>query len=164
VCVLEIAIIVTNVSLQVEDCTTVILPEPVPPCPSETWVTNDAVPDLTTDGTEIPSSPRIETSVPPIATLSHPKRDLSHIIKRLSHQRGLNGAAETVGRVSASKFYETVSEQVAAQRDARKEHVIHLEATENSKFGVFQTVLQSSSAVQMDNVDLMKTQVRKLTF
>lgn len=153
-----------NVPLQVEDCTTVIQPEPVPPSATETWVTNDAVPGLTADGTELPSCPRIETSVPRIATLSHPKRDLSHIIERLSQQRGLKGAAETVGHISASKFYETVSDQVAAQRDARKEHIIHLEAVENTKSGVFQTVLQSNSVTQMDNIDLMKAQVRKLEF
>jgi biopolymer transport protein ExbD len=156
--------VTVNVPLQVEDSTTVILPEPVPPDPTETWVTNDAAPDLTTDDAEIPSSPRIETSVPRISTYSHNKRNLSHVIDRLSQQRGIKGVVETVGHLSSSKFYETVSEQVTAQRDARQEHIIHLEATENSKFGVFQTVLQSSSGVQMDNVDLMKAQVRKLSF
>lgn len=153
-----------NVPLQVEDCTTVIQPEPVPPDPTETWVTNDATPDLTNDDTEIPSSPRIETSVPRIATYSHNKRNLNNVVDRLSQQRGTKGVAESVGCVSSSKFYETVSEQVAAQRDARQEHIIHLEATENTKFGVFQTVLESNSAVQMDNIDLMKAQVRKLSF
>lgn len=153
-----------NVPLQVEDCTTVILPEPVPPDPTETWVTNDAAPDPTTDDTEIPSSPHIETSVPRIATYYPNKRNLSHVVERLSQQRGIKGVAKSIGGVSSSKFYETVSEQVAAQRDARQEHIIHLEATENTKFGVFQTVLESNSTVQMDNIDLMKAQVRKLSF
>jgi hypothetical protein len=127
-------------------------------------VTNDATPDLTTDVTEIPSSPRIETSVPRIVTYSNPKRDLNHIIERLSQQRGIKSVTETVGRVSASKFYETISEQVATRRDAHKEHIIRLEGIENTKFGVFQTVLHSSSTVQMDNTDLMKAQVRKLAY
>ncbi|PNF14918.1 hypothetical protein B7P43_G04316, partial [Cryptotermes secundus] len=146
----------------VEDCTTVILPEPVLPDPTETWVTNDAAPDLTTDDTEIPSSPRIETSVPRIATYSHNKRKINHVVERLSKKKRIKGVAESVGCVSSSKFYDAVSEQVAAQRDARQEHIIHLEATENTKFGVFQTVLESNSAVQMDNIDLMKAQVVEL--
>lgn len=123
-------------------------------------MTNDTTPDPTADDSEGPSSPHIGTSIPRITTYSKPKRDLSHIIERLSQQQGIKSVTETVGHISASKFYETMSEQVAAQRDSRKEHVIHLEAIENTKFGVFQTVLQSSSAVQMENTDLMKAQVR----
>jgi hypothetical protein len=126
-------------------------------------MTSDATPDLTTDDIEGPLSPHIETSVPRMTTYSKPKKDLSLIIERLSQQRGVKSVTETVDHISASKFYETVSEQVAVQRDPCKEHVVHLEGIENSKFGVFQTVLQSSSEVQMENTDLMKAQVRKLT-
>jgi hypothetical protein len=126
-------------------------------------MTNDAMPDLTADDSEGPSSPHIETSVPRITRYSNPKKDLSHIIERLSQQREGSSVTGTLGHISASKFYEAVSEQVATQRNARKEHTIHLEAIENTKFGVFQTMLQSSSGVQVENTDLMKAQVKKLT-
>lgn len=138
----------------------VIQQEPAPPGPTETWVTSDATHDPSADDTDDRSALHIETSVPRIATYSKPKRDLSHIIERLSQKREIKSVAETVGHISASKFYESVSEEVAAQRDTCKEHVICLEGTENTKFGVFQTVLPSSSPVQMDNTDLMKAQVR----
>jgi len=150
----------SNVPLQVEDSTTVIQPEPVPPGTTETWVTNDATPDPLGDDSDDRSALHIETSVPPIATYSKPKRDLSHIIERLSQKREVKSVVETGGHISASKFYETVSEDIAAQRGTRKEHVICLEGIENTKLGVFQTVLPSSSPVQMDNIDLMKAQVR----
>jgi hypothetical protein len=125
-------------------------------------VTNDATPDPAANESESPSPPHIETSVPRIAPYTKPNKDLSHIIERLSKQRGVKSVTETVGHISASTFYETVSEQLSAQRDARKEHVLHLDAIENTKFGVFQTVLQSSTTVQMEDTDLMKAQVREL--
>lgn len=123
-------------------------------------MTNEATPDPLGDDCDDESAVHIETSVPPIAAYSKPKRDLSHVIERLSQKREIKSVAETGGNISASKFYETVNEDVAAQRDARKEHVICLEGIENTKFGVFQTVLPPSSPVQMDNIDLMKAQVR----
>lgn len=146
----------------VEDSTVVIQQEPVPPDPTETWVTSDATPDPSADDSDDRSALHIEASVPRIAAYPKPKRDLSDIIERLSQKTEIKSVAETVGHISASKFYETISEEVAAQRDAHKEHVICLEGTENTKFGVFQTVLPSSSPVQMDNTDLMKAQVVEL--
>jgi hypothetical protein len=150
----------SHVPLQVEDTTVVIQPEPVPPGPAETWVTNDAAPDPSADDSDDRLALHIETSVPRIATYSKPKRDLSHVIERLSQKRETKSVAETLGHISASKFYETVSEEVAAQRDRRKEHVICLEGSENTDLGVYQTVLPQGSTVQMDDIDLMKAQVR----
>jgi hypothetical protein len=150
-------IIIIIISLQLEDKTTVIQPEPVGPniC-NETWITSDAAVSPTNGET---SKSLIETSVPPIAPYKNPKKDLSQIVEKLSQQRGTKTASETVAHISASKFYENVTDRLAAQQDACKEHIIRLEAMENTKYGVFQTVLQSSSSVQMENTDLMKAQV-----
>lgn len=146
-----------------EDKTTVIQPEPVGPnCRNETWVTSDTTSIPTNGEPSIPSSSDIQTSIPPIATYKNPKKDLSQIVEKLSQQRGVKTVTETVAHISASKFYEGVSDRLVAKKDACKEHTIRLEAMENTKYGVFQTVLQSSSSVQMENTDFMKAQVVEL--
>ncbi|KAJ9595711.1 hypothetical protein L9F63_013124, partial [Diploptera punctata] len=146
-----------------EDKTTIIQPEPVGPSKcNETWVTSDVSAIATNGASSKSSSSVIATSIPPIATYKNPKKDLSQIIENLSQQRGGKNVKETVAHVSTSKFYEGVTDRMAAQKDACKEHIIRLESIENTKYGVFQTVLQSSSALQMENTDLMKAQVVEL--
>lgn len=56
---------------------------------------------------------------------------------------------------SSSEFYDNVNRELAERKKDAKQHTIHLEPIENTTFGVFQTVMQSSSS----SSELIKSQV-----
>ncbi|PSN33256.1 hypothetical protein C0J52_22115 [Blattella germanica] len=142
---------------EVEDITTIIQPQPAPASDFETWKTSDAIPTSAHEKNDLTPT-LIETSIPRIINNKSQKKDLSLIIEKLTQQRAEENLSDTFAQISASKFYNDVNEQLVLQKDARKEKTVHLEAVENTHYGVFQTMMPTNSTNQMENTDLMKTQ------
>lgn len=141
---------------RVDDTTVIVEPEAVRTTRSrEHWRTSDGAGEdkevyepKTRNGLAEPAPFRITI-----------KKDLTSIVEKLMQKTATQTLTETVGRLSStSEFYDNVSKELTDRKKEAKQHTIHLEPIENTSFGVFQTIVQTSGS----SSELIKSQVQDL--
>lgn len=143
---------------RVNDSTVIVEQEPVRTTRStERWRTSDA--GGAGDGKEYYESRSRNGQSEQTPFRITVKKDLTSIVEKLMHKNSTQTLTESIGHLSStSEFYDTVSKEVSERKKEAKEQTIHLEPIENTSYGVFQTVVQTSGS----SAELIKSQVQDL--
>ncbi|XP_026274501.1 uncharacterized protein LOC113203819 [Frankliniella occidentalis] len=86
------------------------------------------------------------------------KKDLTSIVEKLMQKNSMQTLNETASHLSStSEFYDDVSKELNQRKKEAKQHTIHLQPIENTSYGVFQTIVQTTGSSE-----LIKSQVQDL--
>lgn len=143
---------------RVHDSTVIVEPESVRTTRSrENWRTSDAT--GSEEGKEVYEPKTRNGLAEPAPFRITIKKDLTSIVEKLMQKTSTQTLTETVGHLSStSDFYDGVSKELKERQKDAKQQTIHLEPIENTSFGVFQTIVQTSGSSN----ELIKSQVQDL--
>ncbi|XP_034256820.1 uncharacterized protein LOC117654344 [Thrips palmi] len=143
---------------RVHDTTVIVEPESVRTTRSrENWRTSDAI--GSEEGKEVYEPKTRNALAEPAPFRITIKKDLTSIVEKLMQKTSSQTLTETVGHLSSSsEFYDGVSKELKDRQKDAKQQTIHLEPIENTSFGVFQTIVQTSGSSN----ELIKSQVQDL--